>query len=382
MAANATQSDDFAREVYGVLGIPIDVTDTETALHKIEDAVAVREPFLISTPNLNFLAISRSDPNFRDTLLESDLSTVDGISILLVARLLGVPITKRITGVDIFESFKHVSDPHRRIKLFLFGGPEGVAAAACSKLNAETDGTMCAGSFYPGFCTVDEMSSATIIDIVNSSDADFLAVALGAKKGQAWLQRNRDAITIPVRAHLGATINYQAGTLKRAPVLLRKLGLEWLWRIKEEPQLWKRYSDDAMVLLRLLLTRVIPLIILARWQRLRSGRDDQNLLLRRNEDHKSVILSINGVATAPNVSKAVPYFRDVVAAAKDVVINFTGIRMMDARFIGLLLMLDKQLKKQKLHLRFTGVPPKIEKIFRLNGFGFLLRTESLTKDVH
>src|SRR6185437_1888273 len=123
--------------------------------------------------------------------------TADGISILWVTRLLGVPIKKRITGVDIFEALKHVNDPQRRIKLFLFGGPEGVAATARNRLNAETDGTMCVGSFYPGFRTVEEMSTNAIIDIVNSSGADFLAVALGAKKGQAWLQRNRDAITIP-----------------------------------------------------------------------------------------------------------------------------------------------------------------------------------------
>src|SRR6185437_5852495 len=336
--------DDLSREVYGVLGLLVAVTDMATILNKITAAKAARVPFLISTVNLNFLAITQSDENFRDTLLDSDVCTADGISILWMTRLLGVPIKKRITGVDIFEALKHVNDPQRRIKLFLFGGPEGVAATACNRLNAETDGTMCAGSFYPGFCTVDEMSANAVIDIVNSSDADFLVVALGAKKGQAWLQRNRDAITIPVRAHLGATINYQAGTLKRAPEHMRKLGLEWLWRIKEEPQLWKRYAGDALVLLKLLLTRVVPLVILARWQLIGSAHKDRNLFLKRTEDHKFVILSIAGAATTPNVSKAAPCFRDAVAAAKDVVINFTGIHIIDTRFIGLLLMLDKRLK--------------------------------------
>lgn len=373
--------DDLSREVYGVLGLLVAVTDMATILNKITAAKAARVPFLISTVNLNFLAITQSDENFRDTLLDSDVCTADGISILWVTRLLGVPIKKRITGVDIFEALKHVNDPQRRIKLFLFGGPEGVAATARNRLNAETDGTMCVGSFYPGFRTVEEMSTNAIIDIVNSSGADFLAVALGAKKGQAWLQRNRDAITIPVRSHLGATINFQAGTLKRAPEHMRKLGLEWLWRIKEEPQLWKRYAGDALVLLKLLLTRVVPLAILARWQLIGSAHKDRNLFLKRTEDHKSVILSIAGAATAPNVSKATHCFRDAVAAAKDVIINFTGIHIIDARFIGLLLMLDKRLKRQRLRLRITGVPPKIERIFRLNGFGFLLGTESLTKDV-
>ena len=86
--------------------------------------------------------------------------------------------------------------------------------------------------------------------------ADFLAVSLGAKKGQLWLHRNHQRLTVPVRAHLGVTVNFQAGTVKRAPPRLRAWGLEWLWRIKEEPHLWRRYAHDGWVLLGLIFTRV------------------------------------------------------------------------------------------------------------------------------
>jgi N-acetylglucosaminyldiphosphoundecaprenol N-acetyl-beta-D-mannosaminyltransferase len=257
--------------------------------------------------------------------------------------------------------------------VFLFGGAEDVAAAACSKLNAEPGGMTCAGSFYPGFCTVDEMSTDPIIDSVNSSSADFLVTALGAKKGQAWLLRNHDRLQIPVRVHLGAAINFQAGTVTRAPARMRKLGLEWLWRIKEEPQLWRRYWGDGLVLLELVLTRVFPLIILSRWNQLGWGRKAKDLLINRVEDHKSVILSINGAAIAQNVGNSLPYFQDAVAATKDIVINFTDTRLIDPRFLGLLLMLNKILKKQQLQLTLTGVSPRIARLFRLHGFGFLLR---------
>ena len=116
------------------------------------------------------------------------------------------------------------------------------------------------------------MSTPAIIDAINASDADFLAVALGAKKGQAWLQQNHARLRIPVRVHLGATINFQAGTLKRAPTLIQRLGLEWLWRIKEEPQLWRRYWNDGLALLGLLITRVFPLLLVTFWSRLTSSR--------------------------------------------------------------------------------------------------------------
>ena len=371
--ANTTQSDDLTREVYGVLGIPVDVIDMAAALRKIEIAAAGRTPFLLSTPNLNFLVTSRLDPEFRESLLISDLCPADGMPIVWLARLLGVPIKERVAGSDIFETLMSARHATQRLSVFLFGGAEGVAAAACEKLNAEPGGMTCAGSFYPGFCTVDEMSTDTIIDSVNSSNADFLVAALGAKKGQAWLLRNHDRLRIPVRVHLGAVVSFQAGTVTRAPTVMRKWGLEWLWRIKEEPQLWMRYWDDGFVLLQLVLTHVVPLVILSRWHRLRWGRKALNLLIKRTEDHKSVILSINGDATVQNVGNALPYFQDAVAAAKDIVINFTDTRLIDARFLGLLIMINKTLKRHQLRLTFTGISPRIARIFRLHGFGFLFR---------
>jgi N-acetylglucosaminyldiphosphoundecaprenol N-acetyl-beta-D-mannosaminyltransferase len=367
---NSVPPDDLTREVYGVLGIPVDAIDMATALRRIDTAAAGTAPFLISTANLNFLVTSRSDKQFRESLLLSDLCTADGMPIVWIARLLGVPIHARIAGSDIFEALKSARKS-LPLKIFLFGGNEGAAAAACSKLNAEPSGLTCVGSYDPGFGTIDEMSTDAILDSINSSNADFLAAALGARKGQAWLLQNHDRLRIPIRVHLGATVNFQAGTLKRAPTRMRKWGLEWLWRIKEEPQLWRRYWDDGMALLWLVLTQIIPFVVLARWHRLRWGRKAQDLLIKRSEDRKSVILTVNGAATAPNLSKALPCFQDALAEAKPIVINFADTCLIDARFLGLLLMLNKQLKRRGLHLSFTGASPRIARIFRLNGFGYL-----------
>ena len=189
---------------------------------------------------------------------------------------------------------------------------------------------------------------------------------------ESWLRQNQHRIQIPIRAHLGATINFQAGTLKRAPVWVQKWGFEWLWRIKEEPPLWRRYWHDGTVLLQLLLTRIVPFIILSKWHQLRWERKEKDLRIEQTEDNNSVILSIKGSATARNIDKALRCFQEAVASAKDVTINFAGTRLIDARFIGLLLMLDKQLNSQKLELTITGVSPQIERLFYLSGFEFLL----------
>ena len=185
----------------------------------------------------------------------SDLCPPDGAPIIWIARLLGIPITKRTAGSDIFDALKARPRSGKELKVFLFGATEQTAAAAARKLNDNATGLRCVGWTCPGFGSLDELSQDQFINQINASDADLLVVALGARKGQLWLRRNGPRLTIPVRTHMGAVINFQAGTVRRAPHVLRKLGLEWLWRIKEEPYLWRRYWHDGGVLLRLLMTR-------------------------------------------------------------------------------------------------------------------------------
>ena len=187
----AVPADDFAREVYCLLGMPVDAVDLSEAVGRIDAAARRGVPFLVSTPNLNFLSTSLADPEFRDSLLQSDLCTADGMPILWIARLLGVPLPGRVTGSDILERLA-ARRSGEDLSVFLFGGPEGAADAAHHTLNAQSGGLRCAGSMYPGWGSVDDFSARPTIDAVNASGADFLVVSLGAVKGQAWLLRNQD----------------------------------------------------------------------------------------------------------------------------------------------------------------------------------------------
>jgi N-acetylglucosaminyldiphosphoundecaprenol N-acetyl-beta-D-mannosaminyltransferase len=364
----------LARPVYCILGVPIDAVDMAAVMHIIEAAAAKRSAFLISTPNLNFLVNSLSDPEFRQSLLDSDLCPPDGAPIIWIARLLGLPIKERASGADLLDRLRLRSTGTRRLTVFLFGGAKGVAAAAATALNGKPGGLSCVGTMDPGFCEVGEMSRDHIIGTVNSSGADFLVLSLGAKKGQLWLQRNHDRLTIPIRAHLGAAVSYQAGTIKRAPPLVRAWGLEWLWRIKEEHHLWKRYQHDGFVLLRLLITRVLPLAFLTRWHQLIQKHQPQGLLIKQSCDEGSIMISLSGVASKTNIPNAISCFEEALADNRDVIIDLSSTRLIDARFFGLLLMLRKELRSRNAKLIFTRVPPAIERMFRLNELGFLLST--------
>src|SRR5581483_9797586 len=116
----------LTRSVYCVLGLPIDAIDLATVAYQVEAATAKRETLLVSTPNLNFLVNSLSDSEFRESLLDSDLCPPDGMPIIWIARLLGLPIKERATGADLLERLQTRGRNTRQIALFLFGGAEGV----------------------------------------------------------------------------------------------------------------------------------------------------------------------------------------------------------------------------------------------------------------
>lgn len=363
--------DDLAREVYCVLGLPIDVVDMAEALRRIEVAASSSVPYLISTPNLNFLINSQGDAEFRQSVVDSDLCPPDGMPIVWIARMMGLPIRQRVAGSDIFDSLKKRYST-RPLKTFLFGGAAGIAAKLAHALNAKPLGLSCVGSLYPGYGSVDVMSSDEILDTINASRADFLAVALSSAKGQAWLHRNHSRLQVPIRAQLGASINFQAGTLKRAPESIQKIGLEWLWRIKEEPYLWTRYASDGVSLLKLLVTRVLPVALIGQWQRLTTGADEQALLIEHSQSDDAATLKFSGSATARHIDQAAIAFRQALAANSTIAIDLSETCAVDARFLGLLLMVRKVAASRKGCLIITRVSNNTKRLFRLNGAGFLL----------
>ena len=371
----APPRDELSRQIFGVLGLPIDAIGLEQSLSALKAAIERKEVFLLSTPNVNFLITSRVEPQFRESLLMSDLCVADGMPITWIARLLGVPIKERVTGADVFDALKLDDRVERPLRVFLFGGTGDVAARVGEKLNAQPRGLQCVGTLNPGVGTVDEMSSEEIIQKINASRADLLAVFLSARKAQCWLLQNHDRLRIPVRAQFGATINFEAGTINRAPLVLRRAGLEWLWRVKEEPYLWRRYWADGKSLLHLLLTGALPLAVDSLWSRIRRTRTGEDMAVELSEDNHTVVVHIAGRAIAAHIDKAISAFREALGRQKAIDVDVSGITMLDPRFFGLLLVVRKQLKRRGQGLRLIRPSAAINRAFRWNGFEFLLSNE-------
>lgn len=254
-ASRASQAD-FDRPPVCILGLPFDAVTIAQAVQRIrDDAFAGRRCF-VSTPNLNFAIAARRDPRFRGSILRSNLSLVDGMPLIWLGRLIGLTLPERVSGADVFNAL--LAHPGPPMTAYIFGGNEDAARSACEQINRRNGGIRCVGFEFPGFVTIESMSTDAQIDRINASGAQFVFVSLGAQKGQAWIEHNAGRLKAPVLSHLGAVVNFAAGTVSRAPGWVQRSGFEWLWRIKEEPALWRRYLRDGAIGLALLLTRVLP----------------------------------------------------------------------------------------------------------------------------
>lgn len=353
----------FENDAIGLLGLPFDAVTMDEAERRVRSAVRTRRRLFLSTPNLNFLIAAQSDEAFRRSVLDSDLSLADGMPIVWISRLLGAPLPERVTGSGLFERLRERPPPpgDRPIRLYFFGGPPGAAEAAARRVNEAPDRMVCVGFESPGFGSVEDMSGPDVLARIDASGADFLIVALGAAKGQAWIQRNRSRLQVPVISHLGAVVNFAAGTVSRAPAWVQRAGLEWAWRIKEEPQLWRRYARDARALATLLVGRLLPQAV---WNRGRAANDVVAIASREAGGTRIRLAGSAGGAPPPAVLAAM---RESLAADGEVVIDVSGLDRFGPRFAALLQRFTHALTRDGRAVRLEAGTARMRRLLRWNG---------------
>ncbi|MDH4390587.1 MAG: WecB/TagA/CpsF family glycosyltransferase [Aquabacterium sp.] len=356
---------DFNRPLYAVCGLPIDALTHVQAQQKLELNRETGQSCFMSTPNLNFAVQSLKDAAFRDSVARSDISVADGMPLVWIARLLGLPIVERVSGSGLFDSLKQA--PGSPWKVFFFGGPQGAAQEACLKLYFAGTVMQPVGLIWPGFGGLDDMSRPDLIETINEARPDLLVVSLGSAKGQAWIERNLSHLKVPVVSHLGAVVNFVAGTVKRAPRWMQRTGLEWLWRIREEPHLVTRYFNDGLALCKLMTLRVLPLAISTRWYRATARGAHQpctvRLALQDNGDQRVVL---SGCAHATGMADVRRAWQDCWHGKGDVRIDLQDVPWFDAMFVALCLLLETSLRDQGRKLRLEGLTSRHRRLFRLH----------------
>ncbi len=367
------RSPNFYRPVVALLGLPIDAVSLPDATRRLEQARLRNERCFLSTPNLNFAIQSQHDAEFRASVCRSDLSVADGMPLVWVARLLGLPLTERVSGSGLFEGLRHTRN--RPWSVFFFGGPQGVGQQACLELGKK-DEFFPVGHIYPGYASSEAMSDPEWLACINAAKPDLLVVALGAVKGQDWITTNLNRLQAPVVSHLGAVVNFVAGTVKRAPVWVQKTGLEWVWRTKEEPRLLRRYLQDGWALLGLLAGSILPLALQGLWLRWRLAHDRRcapgsvsRPALRANE------VRLSGVCAGAHLLPVRRAFTSAWNSGKDVVLNASGLQGFDASFVALLLILDTALRDAGRQLSLQGFPKSLQRQLHWHKAAHLLKAQ-------
>jgi N-acetylglucosaminyldiphosphoundecaprenol N-acetyl-beta-D-mannosaminyltransferase len=355
---------DFSRNVCCLFGLPFDVIALEEAVERVHSAARTGERCFISTPNMNFVVAARSDPEFRDSVIRSDLSLVDGMPLVWTGRAMGIPFPERLAGASLFERLRKTRvDPP--LKAYLFGGDAGVAERAAAVLNKENGGVRCVGYASPGYGSVESMSAPAVIEDINSSGADFLLVALGARKGQAWIERNLPRLRPPVVCHLGAVINFIAGTAPRAPGWLQVSGFEWLWRIAVEPPLWRRYAGDGRKALGLYLDKVVPGLIVHHLDRWTAGAARASLSVQ--ETGTEIVIALKGAWPSTSLSPLRNALNCHAETAKRLRVDLREARFVDAALIALILLVRRYRLDQGRDWRLEPVPLHLARAFRAYG---------------
>lgn len=360
--AHSLRKDDFDRDVWCMLGMPVDIANIDQAVAAIDDAVRTGCKLSFVTPNVNWLARAARDKVVRRELINADLSLIDGAPLAAMARRLGLPIQSRVAGSDLFEALRRRPGyGGRKLKVFFFGGRDGAAETAAKTINAENGGVKAVGWLNPGFGDVEDMSRSELLSEINEAAPDFVVVALGAGKGQAWIDRNQDALTAPVIAHLGAVVDFTAGGIQRAPRIFRTLGLEWAWRIKEEPALWRRYAQDSIAMGAIVASRMIP-----QWGLNSHKASAEGAGVNAEQSAGSVRLHLNGDLRRSALRDIRVAFRQAATQATDVILDFTSVRSFDRAFLGLVLMLEKHVAKRGVKLYIRGVNKRQMKVLKAN----------------
>lgn len=253
-----------------ILGVQIDKITTDEVLNKVRGYLNSFEKHYLVTTNPEFLMAAQTDREFREILNRADLSIPDGVGLLWAAKFLSLNrsrwylvkhlrylwqivysgaslvfypkycrsiLPERVSGTDLVIKIARLCNQETR-SIFLLGAAEGVAAVAAKKLEANFPDLEIAGTLAGN---PDPVNDQEMCDIINRAQPQMLFVAYGHPKQEKWIVRNLDNLeTVKLAIGVGGAYDFISGKIKRAPWVLRKLGLEWLWRLVRQPGRFKR----------------------------------------------------------------------------------------------------------------------------------------------
>jgi len=237
----------YANPPVAILGVPFDNVTAAETISAIERMVESRQPHYLVTANVDFLVQAQEDVELRRILFDAHLVLCDGTPLFWASRLLGNPLPERVAGADLVPLLLRVA-AEKKYRVFLLGATPESAVQAVENLKKRHPSLIIADHYSPPFNKLLEMDHEKIKQRIVAAKPDLLFVSLGCPKQEKWIAMHYRSLGVPVSAGVGATIDFLAGRVKRAPRWMQRICAEWIYRLAQEPRrLFSRYMKDLWV---------------------------------------------------------------------------------------------------------------------------------------
>lgn len=231
----------------------IDNLTMSEALDAIEELISLKKNAYVVTPNVDHIVRLEQNSDFAEVYRNADLILTDGQPLIWISKWYKTKIKEKISGSDLFPLLcKRAAE--KGYTMFFLGAAEGVAATAAEKLSQKYSGLQVVGTYSPPYGFEKDSSELTKIEaLIKKANPDILIIGLGCPKQEFFIYHNKEKLGVPISLCLGASIDFEAGIIKRAPKWMSDIGLEWLYRLIKEPKrMAKRYLVDDRKIIQLI----------------------------------------------------------------------------------------------------------------------------------
>lgn len=370
------------RDTIVLLGIPLDNLTIEEAAEKVAQLAALYRrdgrPRHVATVNVDFLVNTLSwrpsgvrHPELLHILRQADLVTADGMPLVWLSRLLGTPLRQRIAGADLTPLLARLS-AERGLSLYFLGGRGNVAERAAEVLRQQFPGVRIAGVDAPFVYTQGpeladfEAQDRPVIEKINAANPDILLIGFGNPKQEIWFDRNRRRLRAGVSIGIGGTFEFITGRVSRSPVWMQNAGLEWVYRMLQEPRrLLKRYCIGLLKFSVL----ALPSIAYFLYARARLRRRYKTPAAQARSGAAPGIscapVRLPDVVDAAFVAQQGAAERELLLQQPLISLDFSGVSFIDSSGLGFLLNLLRCADEAGKKIIFTGMTPGARHVFEV-----------------
>ena len=232
----------YERRSFPVLGVPVDAVQIQDAITRIEEWVAARNGcHYVAVADMHVITEAQHDPTFKHILTSADLVVPDGMPLVWLGRLYGHRLSRRVNGPELMLTFFETTS-QKGYRHFLYGGAPGIPERLADILHRRFPGAVVTGTYSPPFRKLTTEEDLQVMEMIRQANPDVVWVGLGAPKQERWMHEHQDGLDVPVLVGVGAAFDINSGAKRQAPMWMREHGLEWLFRLLQEPRrLWHRY---------------------------------------------------------------------------------------------------------------------------------------------